>query len=258
MIELRNLTKTFPGGVRALRDVSFSVGRGEFVVLIGLSGCGKTTALKTINRLVKPDSGTIAIDDVRSAEWDEISLRRNIGYVIQDVGLLPHLTVAQNVAIVPRLRGWKGDRIKEKVERMLAMVNLDPATFGDRYPHELSGGQQQRIGVARALAGDPEIVLMDEPFGALDPITREELQDEFLKLQQQIHKTIVFVTHDIFEAVKMGNRIAVMKDGVVEQIDTVEGIIENPASEFVRSFLGRHRDYLARFAEEMASQKAQP
>jgi osmoprotectant transport system ATP-binding protein len=245
MIEAVALNKTYPGGIHAVTNACFAVSKGETLILIGLSGCGKTTLLRMINRLVEPDSGEIIIDGTRSHIWNPIELRRKIGYVIQDVGLLPHLTIGENVGIVPRLKAWGKEKIEESVRTMLGMVNLDPDTFSDRYPHELSGGQKQRAGVARALAGNPDIVLMDEPFGALDPVTREELQDEFLKLQNVLKKTILFVTHDIFEAVKMGSRIAVMKDGAIEQTGSPREILNNPANGFVERFIGRHRTYLA-------------
>ncbi|MBD3393586.1 MAG: ATP-binding cassette domain-containing protein [Chitinivibrionales bacterium] len=248
MIELQNVSKSFAGGVTAARDISFRVGKGETVVLIGLSGCGKTTTLKMINRLVESDRGTISIDGAHIDQWHPVMLRRNIGYVIQGVGLLPHYTVSQNVAIVPGLKGWRREDITNSVEKMLKLVGLEPAEYGDRYPHELSGGQKQRVGVARALAGNPDIVLMDEPFGALDPITREELQDEFLKLQQMLKKTIVFVTHDIFEAVKMGDRIGIMNNGVMEQLDRPAVILKQPVGDFVERFVGQHKEYLTEYA----------
>ncbi len=244
MIVVDKASKTFPGNVLAADEVSFKVFKGEILILVGLSGCGKTTTLKMINRLVEADSGDIVIDGINVRQWDPIALRRTIGYVIQDVGLLPHLTVGENVMMVPKLKGWKEERMDRRVDEVLDTVGLEPAEYKDRFPEELSGGQKQRVGVARALAAYQEILLMDEPFGALDPVTREDLQDEFLKLQESISKTIVLVTHDIFEAVKMGDMIAVMKDGKIEQIDKPEELLKNPQTEFVDRFVGRHRDAL--------------
>jgi len=245
MIELQNLWKVFPGGVEAVRDLSLQVRDDETLVLLGTSGSGKTTTMKMINRLYEPTDGRILIDGEDVMEKDVIALRRQIGYAIQHIGLFPHMTVAENVAVVPGLLKWDGGRVDERVDRMLAMVGLEPANFRDRYPSQLSGGQKQRIGVARALAADPPIVLMDEPFGALDPITREQLQNEFIELVSEIRKTIVFVTHDIFEAVKMGDRIALLDAGRLQQLATPSELVERPANEFVDAFLGRHRFQLA-------------
>jgi len=244
MIQVDHIQKVFPGDVQAVRDVSFRVAKGETLVLVGLSGCGKTTTLKMINRLVEPDSGDIVIDDIDVKEWDPIALRRSIGYVIQEIGLLPHITVGENVGMVLKLKGWEKKKADKRIQEMLCMVGLAPAEFENRYPHELSGGQKQRIGVARALAADPDILLMDEPFGALDPITREDLQDEFIKLEKSIKKTVVLVTHDIFEAVKMGDRIAIMKNGEIEQVGYPESIMDRPASKFVKRLMGKHREAL--------------
>jgi osmoprotectant transport system ATP-binding protein len=209
------------------------------LVLVGPSGCGKSTTLRLINRLIEPTSGKIFLrgDDVTT--MDSSLLRRKMGYVIQQVGLFPHRTIAENIGTVPSLLGWSRQRISERVDELLDLVSMDPATYRDRYPKELSGGQAQRVGVARALAADPDVLLMDEPFGAIDPITRDRLQNEFLRLQQDLKKTIVFVTHDIDEAIKMGNRIAILREGSeIAQIDTPEAILSNPADEFVESFLG--------------------
>jgi osmoprotectant transport system ATP-binding protein len=212
---------------------------GEFMVLVGPSGCGKTTTMRMINRLIQPTSGTITIGGEDVTELDDVQLRRKIGYVIQQIGLIPHLSIAQNVALVPKLLKWDKKRITDRVDEMLTVVGLDPAQYRSRYPRQLSGGQQQRVGVARALAADPPIMLMDEPFGAVDPITRSRLQDEFLSLQQTLRKTIVFVTHDFDEALKIGDRIAVLRQGSqITQYDTPEAILANPADDFVEGFIG--------------------
>jgi osmoprotectant transport system ATP-binding protein len=208
-------------------------------VLVGPSGCGKTTTMRMINRLIEPTSGTITIGGEDVTELDDVQLRRKIGYVIQQIGLIPHLSIAQNVALVPKLLKWDKKRITERVDEMLTVVGLDPAQYRSRYPRQLSGGQQQRVGVARALAADPPIMLMDEPFGAVDPITRSRLQDEFLSLQQTLRKTIVFVTHDFDEALKIGDRIAVLRQGSqITQYDTPEAILAHPADDFVQGFIG--------------------
>ena len=240
MIRLDALTMRFPRqDTPAVDHLNLDVPEGEIVVLVGPSGCGKTTTLEMINRLVEPTSGRIFLqgDDVTHVNVDK--LRRRIGYVIQEIGLFPHRTIAQNIATVPHLVGWKKDRIADRVDELLALVGLDPDTYRDRYPKEISGGQRQRVGVARAMASDPPVMLMDEPFGATDPITRERLQNEFLRIQERISKTIVFVTHDIDEALKMGDRIAILNVGAqVMQYDTPEHILSDPANEFVEEFLG--------------------
>src|SRR5215210_3313491 len=213
MIEFKGVSKTYAGSDRpVVNDLTFNIEDGEIVVLVGPSGCGKTTTMKMINRLIEPTSGEIFLEgeNVTNVNGDE--LRRRIGYVIQQIGLFPHMTIAANIALVPRMLGWDKQRISRRVDELLEMVGLDQATYRDRYPKQLSGGQRQRIGVARAMAADPPIMLMDEPFGAVDPITRERLQDEFIRLQQDIQKTIVFVTHDIDEAIKMGDRIAILRE----------------------------------------------
>jgi len=223
----------------AVDNVTIEIPAGEIVMFVGPSGCGKTTTMKMINRLIEPTSGRILIgdDDVTQRNPDE--LRRHIGYVIQGAGLFPHFTVGDNIAIVPRLLKWDKKRIADRVDELLDLVSLDPAQYRDRYPRELSGGQQQRIGVARALAADPPVLLMDEPFGAVDPITRQRLQDELLRLQNELRKTIVFVTHDFDEAVKLGDRIAILQTGSkIVQYDTPEAILTNPANDFVRDFVG--------------------
>lgn len=241
MIRLEHVSKAYDGGVNAVNDVSFEVPRGEIAVLVGPSGCGKTTTLKMINRLHEPTSGKIFVDDVDTSTVDPIELRRNIGYVIQDVGLFPHMTIAENIAVVPHLKKWDRKRIAERVDELLTMMGMPPAEYRNRYPRELSGGQRQRIGVARAMASDPPILLMDEPFGALDPITRERLQNEFLKIQEKLKKTIVFVTHDIDEAIKLGDKVAIMRKGRLIQYDTPSAVLNDPADEFVADFVGQDR-----------------
>ena len=242
MITLDHVTKRYGNGHVAVEDLSLEVGEGEIAVLVGPSGCGKTTTMKMVNRLIEPSSGTISVggDDVGGV--DAVGLRRRIGYVIQHVGLFPHQTVATNVATVPRLLGWDRRKRADRVNDMLELVGLQPSVYGDRYPHQLSGGQQQRVGVARALAADPPVLLMDEPFGAIDPITRDRLQQEFLNLQAELRKTILFVTHDINEAVRMGDRIALLADGgVLQQYDTPDKILGQPANDFVADFVGEDR-----------------
>ncbi|TDD07489.1 ATP-binding cassette domain-containing protein [Nonomuraea deserti] len=240
-IELRSLTKHYPGQpAPAVDNVTLDIPAGELVVFVGPSGCGKTTTMKMINRLVEPTSGEIRIggQDVLSLDPDQ--LRRHIGYAIQQVGLFPHQTIAQNIGLVPNLLGWTADRISARVDELLSLVNLEPSAFRDRYPRQLSGGQQQRVGVARALAADPPVMLMDEPFGATDPITREHLQNEFVKLQKQLRKTIIFVTHDFEEAIKLGDRIAVLREGShIAQYDTPAAILADPADDYVANFIGQ-------------------
>ncbi|MFI8992691.1 ABC transporter ATP-binding protein [Streptomyces sp. NPDC053542] len=236
-------TKTYPGSGRpALDALSLTVPAGEICVLLGSSGCGKTTALTLVNRLTELTGGDIRIDGTSIREQDVIALRRGIGYVIQQAGLFPHLTIAQNVATVPQVLGWDRPRIEERVRELLELVGLPHGEYGDRYPAQLSGGQQQRVGIARALAADPPIMLMDEPFGALDPVTREHMQDEFLRLHAQVRKTTLFVSHDIDEAVRMGDRIAVLAEGGrLLQYDTPERILHAPADDYVARFVGADR-----------------
>jgi osmoprotectant transport system ATP-binding protein len=243
MIEFRHVSKTYPGSERpVVRDLSFEVPDGEICVLVGPSGCGKTTSMRMVNRLIEITEGEILIDGEPNTAMSGTQLRRKIGYAIQQIGLFPHRTIADNIGTVPHLLGWDKGRIKERVDDLLDLVGLAPDDYRDRYPAELSGGQQQRVGVARALAADPPIMLMDEPFGAVDPITRERLQDEFLRIQEDINKTIVFVTHDIDEAIKMGDKIAILKQGgILAQYDTPANILSHPASEFVSSFVGADR-----------------
>jgi osmoprotectant transport system ATP-binding protein len=243
MIEFRGVSKTYPGSERPVVDgLSFEILEGETCVLVGPSGCGKTTTMRMVNRLIEPTEGEILIDGEPNTRTSGTQLRRKIGYAIQQIGLFPHRTIAENIASVPSLLGWDKRRTKGRVDELLDLVGLDPDDYRDRYPAELSGGQQQRVGVARAMAADPPIMLMDEPFGAVDPITRERLQDEFLSIQQDIKKTIVFVTHDIDEAIKMGDKIAILKQGgLLAQYDTPENILTHPNSEFVASFVGSDR-----------------
>ncbi|MDP9392627.1 MAG: betaine/proline/choline family ABC transporter ATP-binding protein [Actinomycetota bacterium] len=241
MIRLEDLSKRFPGhGSPAVENLTLDIPEGEIVILVGPSGCGKTTTMKMINRIIEPTSGRIFLDGEDVTRADPDKLRRRIGYVIQQIGLFPHMTIAANVATVPKLLGWDAKRIDARVDELLTTVGMDPARYRDRYPKELSGGQRQRVGVARAMSGDPQVMLMDEPFGAIDPIVRDRLQNEFLRLQEQIRKTIVFVTHDIDEAIKMGDRIAILREGSqVAQYDTPEQILTAPADDFVADFIGR-------------------
>jgi osmoprotectant transport system ATP-binding protein len=240
-LELDHVTTQYPGqATPAVDDFSMSIRPGELVMFVGPSGCGKTTTMKMVNRLIEPTSGSIRIDGRDILSLDPNELRRHVGYVIQQIGLFPHRTVAENIATVPKMLGWRKDRIAERVDEVLRTVQLDPATFAGRYPRQLSGGQQQRAGVARALAADPPVMLMDEPFGATDPITRERLQAEFLRLQAEIGKTIIFVTHDFDEAIRMGDRIAVLSErSRIEQFDTPANILASPANEYVTSFIGQ-------------------
>ena len=242
MISLRHVTKRFPGARDvAVDDLSLEIADGEIVVLVGPSGCGKTTTMKMINRLIEPTSGEILVDGQDVMKQDPVQLRRGMGYVIQSIGLLPHRTVRQNMTTLPWLLGWDEARVAKRVDELVAMLDLDPDLL-PRYPSELSGGQRQRVGVARALAADPPIMLMDEPFGAVDPIVRERLQDEFLGIQKKIRKTIVFVTHDIDEALKMADRIAILNRGAhLEQFASPTEIVSAPANDFVRRFVGLDR-----------------
>lgn len=241
MIEFQQVVKEYPNGFRAVNELNLFLPEGEITVLIGPSGCGKTTSMRMINRLISISSGQILIEGRDNAEMPVEELRRKIGYAIQQIGLFPHMTVLQNIAIVPRLLKWEEDRIRRRVDELLKLVGLDPDLYRDAYPRQMSGGQQQRVGVARALGADPPIMLMDEPFGAIDPITREILQDEFLQIQERVGKTIVFVTHDIDEAIKMGDRIAILKAGELVQFDTPDTILAYPLNKFVRDFVGTDR-----------------
>lgn len=241
MITLENVKKTYPDGTEAVKGISFEVHDGKLCVLLGPSGCGKTTTMKMINRLIPITDGHIYIDGKDTKEMDENELRRNIGYAIQEIGLFPHMTVMENIATVPTLKNWDEKKKKNRAEELLTLMGMDPAEFMNKYPTELSGGQRQRVGVARSLGADPPIMLMDEPFGAIDPITRDRLQDEFIKIQNEIQKTIVFVTHDINEAIKMGDRIALMKDGELIQYSTPAELLAAPNNKFVRDFVGSDR-----------------
>ncbi len=242
MIKLVDVTKTFPGSsTPAVRTLSLDIGEGEFVTLVGPSGCGKTTTLKMINRIIEPTSGSITVGGVDAMNIEPHELRRSVGYVIQQIGLFPHRTIAQNIATVPNLLEWDQKKTDERVRELVQMVGLEEEMLS-RYPSELSGGQQQRVGVARALAADPPVMLMDEPFGAVDPIVRGRLQDEFLALHQRLGKTVVFVTHDIDEALHLGTRVAILNvGGILEQYDTPENILSAPANDFVEDFLGGER-----------------
>jgi osmoprotectant transport system ATP-binding protein len=242
MISLQGVTKRFPNSPEpAVGDLSLAIDEGELVALVGPSGCGKTTTLKMINRLIEPSGGTILVDGVDILRQDPVHLRRGIGYVIQSVGLMPHQTIGRNIATVPHLLGWDDERIRARTQELVALFDLDPE-FLQRYPGELSGGQRQRVGVARALAADPAVMLMDEPFAAVDPIVRARLQDEFLGIQQRLRKTIVFVTHDVDEAIKLADRICILnKGGVLEQYAAPEEILRAPANEFVEAFVGSER-----------------
>jgi len=240
VLEFKNVSKIYAGGKKAVVNLDLHINAGEFIVFIGPSGCGKTTTMKMINRLVKPTEGEILINGENIMEKNIVQLRRSIGYVIQQIGLFPHMTIRENIALVPRLMKKSVEERNNKADELIELVNM-PKEFLDRYPHELSGGQQQRIGVLRALAANPPLILMDEPFGALDPITRDSLQAEFKHLQRTLGKTIIFVTHDMDEAIKLADRIVIMKDGKIVQMGTPDEILKNPADEFVEDFIGKER-----------------
>lgn len=241
MIEFKHIYKSYEGRSNVLKDVNLQCETGEITVLIGPSGCGKTTTMKLVNRLINPTEGNIYIDGEDISYANPVTLRRKIGYVIQHIGLFPHMTIAQNVSVVPKLLKWEKEKTNHRVDELLNMVGLNPDLYRERYPYELSGGQQQRIGVIRAMAAEPSIILMDEPFSALDPISREQLQEELNRLQQEIRKTIVFVTHDMDEALKIADKIVLMKDGEVVQIGIPEDILRHPANDFVKDFIGKKR-----------------
>ncbi|MCQ6264065.1 betaine/proline/choline family ABC transporter ATP-binding protein [Fictibacillus sp. WQ 8-8] len=245
MLKFEHVSKAYKGSKKAVNDISIEIERGEFIVFIGPSGCGKTTTMKMINRLIEPSEGTISIEGQNILEKDYVQLRREIGYVIQQIGLFPHMTIQENIALVPKLLKWPESKRRERAMELLKLVNMTD-DFLDRYPHELSGGQQQRVGILRALAADPPLILMDEPFSALDPITRDSLQEEFKKLQKTLNKTIVFVTHDMDEALKIADRIVIMRDGEFVQIGTPDEILRNPANDFVEEFIGKERLIQAR------------
>ncbi|MFF2380514.1 betaine/proline/choline family ABC transporter ATP-binding protein [Streptomyces sp. NPDC058108] len=241
MIRFEQVTKRYPDGTTAVDGLSFEVAEGELVTLVGPSGCGKTTTMMMVNRLIEPTAGRILVDGEDVAAVDPVRLRRRIGYVIQQVGLFPHRTVLDNTATVPTLVGWKRAKARARAAELLDLVGLDPTTYGSRYPDQLSGGQRQRVGVARALAADPPVLLMDEPFGAVDPVVREQLQDEFLRMQASVRKTVLLVTHDIEEAVRLGDRIAVYGQGRIEQFDTPGAVLGTPATPYVAEFVGADR-----------------
>nr|WP_269808243.1 ABC transporter ATP-binding protein [Bacillus pretiosus] len=238
VIQFNHVSKAYEDGTKAVDSLHLEINKGEFFVLIGPSGCGKTTTMKMINRLIETTEGSILIDGKDIQQYNINELRWNIGYVLQQIALFPHMTIAENIAVVPEMRKWSKEKIKARVDELLQMVGLDPDVYRNRMPDELSGGQKQRVGVVRALAANPKIVLMDEPFSALDPLSREQLQKDIVQLQKKIQKTIVFVTHDMQEALSLGDRICIMKEGKVVQLDTPEGIIHNPKNEFVEEFIG--------------------
>lgn len=250
MIALSRVSKSFDGGRSfAVHDVSLQIADGETLVLLGSSGCGKTTTLKMINRLIEPTDGTIKVDGQNVLQCDPIELRRSMGYVFQGIGLFPHMTVEENVAVVLRLLGWSAEKKQRRVTELLEMIGLDPLEYGPRLPEQLSGGQQQRVGVARALAADPDYLLMDEPFGALDALTRDTLQEELLSLKSRLGKSIVFVTHDIFEALALGDRVAVMHGGRLQQMGTPDEVVGNPQTPFVRDLFAKPAKQLAAFRD---------
>ena len=236
LVEFREVSYAVSGGQRIIDRLKLNVARGETMVLLGESGCGKTTTLRLVNQLLAPTSGEVIVEGKATSEWDVIRLRRHTGYVIQEAGLFPHFTVEQNVALVPNLENWDDLRVRERVREMLSLVGLDPQKFADRYPRELSGGQRQRVGVARALAADPPLLLMDEPFGALDPLTRASLQKEFAELKARLGKTVIFVTHDVREALMLGSRIALMDKGRIVLLDTPQGFVKSQ-DKYARAYL---------------------
>ncbi|MED3987124.1 betaine/proline/choline family ABC transporter ATP-binding protein [Peribacillus simplex] len=240
MLKIENVSKIYKGGKKAVKNISLDIKKGEFICFIGPSGCGKTTTMKMINRLIEPSKGKILINGENIMEKDPVELRRQIGYVIQQIGLFPHMTILENITLVPKLLKWNEQKKKERALELLQLVDMGPE-YLERYPYELSGGQQQRIGVLRALASNPPLILMDEPFGALDPITRDALQEEFKNLQRTLDKTIVFVTHDMDEAIKLADRIVILKAGEIVQVGTPDEILRNPANEFVEEFIGKDR-----------------
>ncbi|WP_439492848.1 ABC transporter ATP-binding protein [Bosea sp. (in: a-proteobacteria)] len=257
-IRLEKVTKLFPGVAKPAVDaLDLTIESGQVCVLIGPSGCGKTTTMRMVNRLIEPTSGRIVVGDRDVTQADPVELRRHIGYVIQQIGLFPHMTIAQNVATVPKLLGWEPARIKARVAEMLELVGLDPAQFLGRYPRHLSGGQRQRVGVARALAADPPVMLMDEPFGAVDPIVRGRLQEEFLAILKRLRKTVILVTHDIDEAIRMGDVVAILKDGRLVQYDTPDRLLAAPANDFVADFVGADRA-LRRLSLVRATEAVEP
>ncbi|WP_077621860.1 ABC transporter ATP-binding protein [Sediminibacillus massiliensis] len=241
MIEFQNVSKIYPDGTQAIKNLNLTAKNGEFITLIGPSGCGKTTTMKMINRLIEPTEGTIKINGRNILDYNVHELRWNIGYVLQEIALFPHMTVAENITVVPEMRKWKKSKMNDRINELMEMVGLDPDQYRNRKPAELSGGQQQRIGVIRALAADPDIILMDEPFSALDPITREQLQQDVRKLHKEIKKTIVFVTHDIDEAMALGDKVCLMKEGEIVQADKPQNLILHPNNDFVKEFIGEKK-----------------
>ncbi|WP_080874546.1 ABC transporter ATP-binding protein [Oceanobacillus timonensis] len=258
MITFDDVTKTYPDGTTAVNQFNLTVEKGEFMTLIGPSGCGKTTTMKMINRLIDPSEGTIYIDGKPVSDYSIHELRWNIGYVLQQIALFPHMTIQENIQVVPELLKWKKGEVDKRTDELLDMVGLDPSTFKKRYPLELSGGQQQRIGVIRALAADPDIVLMDEPFSALDPISREQLQIDIDKLQKEIKKTIVFVTHDMDEALKMSDRICLMREGSVVQCGSPEQLMKHPQNGFVEEFIGNRQSPWLKSIQDVMKKEEQP
>ncbi|SFB14011.1 osmoprotectant transport system ATP-binding protein [Lentibacillus halodurans] len=240
MLQFNHVTKRYDNGKPAVSNLNLKIEKGEFVCFIGPSGCGKTTTMKMVNRLINISEGSILVDGKSIKKQDPVELRRSIGYVIQQIGLMPHMTIKENIVLVGTLLKWSKEKKDKRARELLKLVDL-PEEYLEKYPHELSGGQQQRIGVLRALAANPPLILMDEPFGALDPITRDSLQEEFKKLQKELHKTILFVTHDMDEALKLADRVVIMREGEVVQADTPDQILRNPANEFVEEFLGKDR-----------------
>lgn len=240
VLKIENVSKVYKGGKKAVKNITLDIKKGEFICFIGPSGCGKTTTMKMINRLIEPSEGKILINGENIMEKDPVELRRQIGYVIQQIGLFPHMTILENITLVPKLLKWSDQEKKERALELLQLVDMGPE-YLERYPYELSGGQQQRIGVLRALASNPPLILMDEPFGALDPITRDALQEEFKNLQRTLNKTIVFVTHDMDEAIKLADRIVILKAGEIVQVGAPDEILRNPANEFVEEFIGKER-----------------
>ncbi|WP_163526122.1 ABC transporter ATP-binding protein [Halobacillus ihumii] len=241
MITFKDVTKTYPDGTTAIKSIQLEVQEGELLVLIGPSGCGKTTTMKMVNRLIEPTEGSIHIHNQDIREYSIHELRWNIGYVLQEIALFPHMTIEENISVVPEMKKWKKKALSDRIDELLNMVGLDPAIYRKRKPSELSGGQQQRVGVLRALAADPDIILMDEPFSALDPISREQLQKDIRQLQQEIKKTIIFVTHDIDEAMAIGDRVCLMKEGEIVQLDQPQNLILHPANSFVENFIGEKK-----------------
>ncbi|MBM7552616.1 ABC transporter ATP-binding protein [Thalassobacillus pellis] len=256
MIEFNNVTKTYSDGTTAVKNMSFKVNEGELLTLVGPSGCGKTTTMKMINRLIQPTSGSIFIHNQDIREYNIHELRWNIGYVLQQIALFPHMTVEENISIVPEMKKWKKKDVSKRIDELMDMVGLDPATHRKRKPDELSGGQQQRVGVIRALAADPDFILMDEPFSALDPISREKLQQDIRDLQQEIQKTIVFVTHDMDEALALGDRVCLMKAGEIIQLDTPQNMILSPKNDFVKDFIGNRKSPWQTAVDVMVDQTA--